>query len=208
MSEDVLRLRILGDPVLAIKAEKITRITNEMRHLADKMIEIMRASNGIGLAGPQVGVSKRIIVLELSLPGPDKEGNLPQISPGEALLIPQMPLTLVNPVITSANTILLEAEEGCLSVPEFYASLFRPTVVNLRAQTLQGETLGIECGGWLARALQHEIDHLDGILFVDRLSKDTLRKNKAKLEKIREQGTQKGFLKRLFSNGHTKEELF
>jgi len=203
-----LRLRIYGDPILSAKAERIAQATNELKDLSARMIDIMRSSNGIGLAGPQVGVSRRIIVLELAMPGPDKDGNLPVISPGEALLIPRMPLGMINPVITSTNTKTLEAEEGCLSVPEFYASLTRPTEVDIRFQAFDGEMLSVHCGGWLARALQHEIDHLNGILFVDKLSKEMLRAHKPKLEKIKKQGSQKGFFNRFFTNGHTKEELF
>lgn len=208
MEAETLRLRIYGDPVLGVKAEKISKVTERILDLGQKMIEIMRTNKGIGLAAPQIGISKRLIVLELSMPGPDKDGVMPKLSPGEMLLVPQMPILLINPVITSANSTLLEAEEGCLSVPDFYASLSRPTEVCLQTLTTSGESLNIQCGGWLARALQHEIDHLDGVLFVDRLSKSCLRDNKIKLEKIKKNALKNGFFKRLFKNEHTKEELF
>jgi peptide deformylase len=162
-----LEIRIWGDPVLRRKADPIpTAPDPELAKLAKAMVATMRSADGVGLAAPQIGKSIRFVVLEVPMPD-----NGPS-SPGEALLLPMMPLALINPEIVPITTGGLDtAEEGCLSVPKLYAKVQRPSKVILKALTLSGERLDIECGGFLARAIQHEIDHLDGVLFPDRLDK-------------------------------------
>lgn len=153
---------IIGDPILTAKSEPVDGITDEIVRLARDMVETVHAAPGVGLAAPQVGVSKRVIVVDLSV-GEDKE----------ALHI------LANPEIVSQEGEAID-EEGCLSVPDIREKVARPYRVVARGLDLEGRPVEIEGEDLLARALCHEIDHLDGILFVDRLSalKRTLIKKK------------------------------
>jgi peptide deformylase len=147
----IYSVRKYPDQVLRKVAEKVTDISDDICKLSEDMIETMRAARGIGLAANQVGVSLRIITLE---------GGIEKESP---------PLVLVNPEIVECD---LEetAEEGCLSLPGFYETFKRAGQVLVKAITLDGKEFSVECGGFLARAFQHEIDHLNGILLVDHLS--------------------------------------
>lgn len=163
-----LRLLVCGHPTLRRRAEPIAAVTPEIRDLAERMTRTMLENEvvGVGLAAPQVGRSLRLIVLGTH----DPERPLPPgASPGEALLGPRMPLALVNPEVVWFSPETEAASEGCLSVPDVAGPVERPKRIILRAGTLDGEILQVECGGLLARCLQHEIDHLDGILFIDRL---------------------------------------
>jgi peptide deformylase len=147
----IYQVRKYPDPVLRQVAEKVAAISDATCKLSEDMIETMRAARGIGLAANQVGVSLRIITLE---------GGIEKESPA---------LVLVNPEIVECS---LEetAEEGCLSLPGFYETVKRAGQVLVKAITLDGKEFSVECSGLLARALQHEIDHLNGILLVDHLS--------------------------------------
>ena len=144
----VLKVRRYGDPVLRRRAEPITAVTDEVRRLADDMIETMYDEVGIGLAAPQVGHSVRLLVVG------DEEGRGVQ--------------ALVNPVITESGG-TVTAEEGCLSLPGIFADVTRAQWVKLEAHDLDGRPLAITARGLRARVFQHEIDHLDGVLFIDRL---------------------------------------
>jgi peptide deformylase len=148
----LLRIHHYPDPVLKQKAALITSFDDELRRLASDMLDTMYAAPGVGLAAPQVGVSQRLIVLDCSA----KEGG------------PQ-PLVAVNPQILAGEGECCE-EEGCLSVPEYYAKVPRQEKVRVRFQDLDGNLRELEADGLWAICFQHEIDHLDGILFVDRLS--------------------------------------
>ena len=141
------------NPILARKAAPVSAVTPEIRELAAGMAEAMYANQGVGLAAPQVGESLRLIVIDLS--GPDKR---------EALM------TLVNPVITAASG-EQEDEEGCLSVRSYRTVVRRAATVTVTAQDLDGNPLTIEADELLAVCLQHEIDHLEGVLFIDRISR-------------------------------------
>ena len=141
-----------GAPELQTKSTSIDRVDEEIKTLAQDMLETMYAAPGIGLAAPQVGVNLRLIVLDLS--GGEETGH-------------QMILT--NPEVTEQEG-TQEAEEGCLSVPGFTALVERPSRVHVIGQDLEGSPLEIDADGLLARALCHEIDHLDGILYLNRLS--------------------------------------
>jgi peptide deformylase len=140
-----------GDPVLARKAETVAEITDEIRVLIDDMIETMYAAPGIGLAAPQVGVSLRVCVIDIS--GGRRGGQV---------------ITLVNPEFVERTGMQLE-EEGCLSVPGYNATVARPERAVVRGLNRDGEEVTIDGTGLLARALQHELDHLDGTLFLNRL---------------------------------------
>jgi peptide deformylase len=165
-----LPLCFYGDPVLSRKAATIPTVTDDIRRLAERMIVTMDENDGIGLAAPQVGVSLRLIVLGIPVPDPEEGQGLTFSSPGEAMLLPRMPLALVNPVLSNCSTELHVQEEGCLSIPDLRGPVTRPRYLDLQATLLDGQTIRTRCGGLLARCLQHEVDHLDGKLFVEYLS--------------------------------------
>jgi peptide deformylase len=164
----LLRISTYGEPVLREKSKPVGEINDEIRELAERMTTTMYENEvrGIGLAAPQVGVNLRLVTIDTSSDDPPA----PNASPGELLLEPRMPLTLINPEITAASQATSVYNEGCLSIPEVAGDVVRPVAVRLKTQLLDGETIDIECGGLLARCLQHEIDHLNGILFVDRMT--------------------------------------
>ncbi|NOY79586.1 MAG: peptide deformylase [Kiritimatiellaeota bacterium] len=168
-----LQVCIYGAPVLRRKSVEVSAITPELREFARRMIATMHRDRGIGLAAPQVGRSIRVIAIHTRS---DDGVFRPNASPGERLLEPLMPVILVNPRVVPITETTGVYEEGCLSVPGIHADVVRPTGVILEAMTLDGESFRIECTGLLARCLQHEIDHLDGVLFVDRISEDDARR--------------------------------
>ncbi len=141
------------DPRLKKKAKPVARVDAEIRRLMDDMLLTMYAAPGIGLAAPQVGVSKRVIVLDIS--GKDQ---------------PAQPMRMANPEIVWASDEDVSYEEGCLSVPEHYADVARPRAVRVRYLDEQNRPRVLEAEGLLATCVQHEMDHLDGILFIDHLS--------------------------------------
>lgn len=147
----VLEIKKYPEAVLKKKALPVEDV-KAVQSLIDDMVETMYAAPGIGLAAPQVGVSRRVVVIDVSV----KEEQVPLI-------------VLINPEIVEADG-LMDAEEGCLSVPEYYAVVKRAERVVVRGFDREGKPVELEASGLLARALQHEIDHLDGVLFVDRLS--------------------------------------
>jgi peptide deformylase len=141
------------DPRLKIKARPVVAVDDDVRRLMDDMLETMRKAIGIGLAAPQVGVAKRVIVLDVA-----RQGEEPQ------------PMMLANPEILWRSTELATFSEGCLSLPEHYADVTRPAAICLRYLDYQNEIREIEVSGLLATCIQHEVDHLDGVLFVDHIS--------------------------------------
>ena len=191
MTKSKLNIKYYGDSVLSVISSKIDIITDEIKKISSEMIEAMHKYDGIGLAAPQIGLSIKLIVVNLSIEHLQSNST---ISPGEALLLPQMPITLVNPEVTSMGTEMSTMEEGCLSVPEVYAPVTRPLTITLKSQMLSGETINIECGGYLARVLLHEIDHLNGKLFIDRLKPEDYIEIKSKLCKLKKRLTKKGLI--------------
>lgn len=184
-----LEILTYGNSVLKKNAEPITEINDDIIKVGAVMINSMIANNGIGLAGPQVGISLRIVTLAIPETKPEDQHQettpgLP-LSPGEAQLLPRMPLVLINPQIISFSPNKCTQEEGCLSVPDVYAEVTRPESVVLHSKFLNGEEITIECGGLLGRAVQHEIDHLDGVLFVDHLGKSVMKKIKDQLRDLK-----------------------
>lgn len=141
------------NPILAQKAQEIEEITPEIRKLAHEMAETMYENRGIGLAAPQVGQCCRLIAVDVS--GPEERSEL---------------MFLVNPVVVSREG-EIEDEEGCLSVVQFRAKVKRAEKVVVKARDLDGNEVEIPAEGLLAVCLQHEIDHLDGVLFIDRISR-------------------------------------
>lgn len=146
----VLKIEMLGSDVLRRKAAEVEGPDPEMETFIDDMFETMYDARGIGLAAPQVGVSKRIIVVDV---------NEPDVKP----------FALLNPRIVESGATPDRAEEGCLSIPGVSAVVERPATVVVEGLDRFGQPVRIEAEGMLARCLQHEIDHLDGVLFIDRL---------------------------------------
>jgi peptide deformylase len=147
----VLQLHLLGSPVLRQRAAPVATVDDAVRRLVDDLFETMRAAKGVGLAANQVGSARRVAVVDVG------EDNPP-------------PLVLINPRIVQASDVTETAEEGCLSIPDMYGEVERPLAVTLEALDRDGRPYRAEVAGFKARAVQHEIDHLDGVLFLDHLS--------------------------------------
>ena len=185
-----ISVHTVGDPVLGRPAAPILTVGPETAQLASEMLEALRLFNGIGIAAPQYGVSLRMVVLDV--PAESVEG-VP--TAGEEALLPRMPLVLINPEILSYSTTLVTHDEGCLSVPDLYAPVTRPGKVVFRSRILDGELLEYECGGLLGRCIQHELDHLEGILFIDRLSPETARETAGEIKQLIRNGAKHDFLR-------------
>lgn len=184
-----------GAPVLKKKAEPVDRIGGNILEIASEMLQAVRVFEGIGLAAPQIGISLKMMAL--SLPTDQEKGAELANSPGEAFLLPRMPMILINPEIVSFCPALGIRDEGCLSVPEIYAPVIRPLSIMLRAITIGGETIECECGGLLGRCIQHEMDHLEGMLFVDRLTADEFEKIKPELKALEKIGKSNDFKRKI-----------
>jgi peptide deformylase len=154
----ILDIRVLGDPILRQDTKLVATVNDDTRRLIDDMFETMHAAKGIGLAAPQVGRTERVAVV-------DVEGG-------------SKPIALVNPEIVSLGSGKDKAEEGCLSIPDIFGDVERPSSVIVRALDRDGRSIEVDATGLLARCLQHEIDHLHGKLFIDYLS---VLKRRAKL---------------------------
>ncbi|TNE36488.1 MAG: peptide deformylase [Alphaproteobacteria bacterium] len=150
----ILPILVAPDPRLKVISEPVVDVTDDIRKLMDDMLETMYDAPGIGLAAVQVGVPKRVIVMDLAREGEDKS-----------------PLFLVNPEIVEASGDLSVYEEGCLSLPTYYEDVERPSKATVTYLDYNGERQTIECEGLLATCIQHEMDHLEGVLFVDHISK-------------------------------------
>jgi peptide deformylase len=163
----ILQILEYGDPILRAKGKRIENIDDRIRELAENMVETMHAANGVGLAAQQVGETLQLTVLDVSLIE-DRPSSLKldgkEVDPKAA-----MPLVLINPEIDLCGETEVGAE-GCLSFPEITGEIERAKSVLVRAQTLEGESIEMEVSGFLARAIQHEGDHLNGILFIDRMN--------------------------------------
>ena len=163
-----------GSDALRKAAEPVVEITDEIRRIADDMLKAMYASDGVGLAAPQVGISKRIITVDEN---PYDSSSKPRV--------------LINPEIVESEG-QLETEEGCLSVPEVRGGVKRAEKITVEALNLDGEKVRIEATELLARVLQHEIDHLNGILFVDRLGRIRHQMIKKQLRKMERETRRQG----------------
>jgi peptide deformylase len=156
----------LGHPALRARAEPVIKADESLIRLADDMLETMHAHDGCGLAANQVGVPRRIVVIDTR--EAKKRPSVLRIGGKSRPVHKHMPMILVNPEIELSGA--REAgSEACLSIPGVHGEVARPAVVKVRALDLDGQTVEFEAEGLLARALQHEVDHLDGILFIDRL---------------------------------------
>ena len=166
-----MEIQIYPQPVLRCKAEPVAEIDQDTIALLDEMVATMRKAEGIGLAAVQVGIARRVIVVD--------------VTAGE-----QGPLRLINPRIVSASDELSAREEGCLSIPGVTAPVKRPARVVVEATDETGSKLTIEAEDLLATCLQHEIDHLDGILFIDHISRLRRRRVLAQYRKLQEESQQ------------------
>jgi peptide deformylase len=182
-----LPIRKYGDPILRTKGKRIEAVDADIRALAENMLETMHAANGIGLAAQQVGRALQLTVLDVSQVE-DRPSALTLNGKPVAELAEAMPLILLNPRLRlSAETDL--GNEGCLSFPEINADIERAISVELEAETLEGETVRIEASGLLSRALQHEVDHLNGILFIDRMSSASKVSHSSRLKRLQKETT-------------------
>mgnify|MGYP001434340617 FL=1 len=143
----------LGSKTLRTEAKRISKVDNQIRHLAKDMLQSMYSAKGIGLAGPQVGISKELLVIDINFEDSAAE-----------------PLILINPEITAFGSTLTTYEEGCLSIPGIYLNVVRPSTIKLKFRDEMGRPRKMNADGLLARCIQHEVDHLKGVLFVDRVT--------------------------------------
>jgi peptide deformylase len=164
MTREIVRY---GAPVLRAKGKRIEQVDDEIRALAADMIETMHAANGVGLAAQQVGEALQLTVVDVSAVE-DRPSTL-RLNGEEKDPRTSMPLILVNPGV-ELHPVTTISLEGCLSFPEITADIERAESITAHAQTLDGEEVTIEASGLLARAIQHEVDHLNGILFIDRMN--------------------------------------
>ena len=173
----VLDIHVIDDPVLRRKAKKAAKVTPELRQLIDDMVETMRDAPGVGLAAPQVGVSERLIVVEYA-----EDDAAEDAPPARKKLY-----VVINPEILWASEEMVEGTEGCLSVPGWLGDVARHDAIAIKGLNRSGQKIKINAEGWLARIFQHEIDHLDGVLYIDRLvSPDTLRRVEPCQEEVEE----------------------
>jgi peptide deformylase len=152
MAAPTTKVRRFGDPVLRKKTAAVAEFDSELKEFIDFMIDTLYEENGLGLAAPQVGDLRKIVIIDLSF-GEEVENTL----------------TLINPEVISAEGECV-MEEGCLSIPKIYEDVTRPEKVRIRYRNPEGDVREIDADGLVARIIQHEMDHLEGILFIDRLS--------------------------------------
>lgn len=177
----ILEIVKYGEPVLRQKGKPVGEITEEVRALAENMIETMREANGVGLAAQQVGVPLLLTVLEVE--ETDERPSTMTVDGKTADLAAWMPMVLVNPVL-ELGAEKVEGTEGCLSFPEITAEIERAAWVKAKGRLLDGREIEFEATGLLARALQHETDHLNGILFIDRMKSATKTVLAGKLKRL------------------------
>lgn len=177
----VLEVVQYGDPILRRKGARIERITPELRQLIADMFETMYAARGIGLAAQQVGHALQLTVIDIR--GVEDRPSTLELNGEPADPCRLMPLVLINPEIEPLGP-SVAGPEGCLSFPEIYAEIVRPDRIEVRALDGEGRPLQFRCGGLLARAVQHEYDHLQGILFIDRMDRRDLERLRPELEAL------------------------
>lgn len=159
---------IYGNPLLRKVCEPVESINQETKDLVSDLIDTLKKAHGLGLAAPQIGVSRRVFILDLS-----------------AIDLTASLTVFINPEIIETSKQEIELEEGCLSFPDLYQKIVRPAVVKVRATDLEGNQFELEADGMTARAILHEYDHLEGILFIDRMSSLTRVLIKGRLKKLK-----------------------
>lgn len=186
MAVDVSKLSIVQypDPALRRAAKPVTEVTSEVRQVAARMIELMREAEGVGLAAPQVGLPWRLFVAEV----PPDEDRSTTSSPVTAT---DGPVVYINPHLSDPRNGIEPCEEGCLSLPDIRGEVFRPPVITISATDLDGNRFTQTGAGLLARCWQHELDHLDGVLIIDRMSQSSRMKVRARVRDLERQATER-----------------
>jgi peptide deformylase len=180
----ILSILQYGDPILRAKGKQIEKIDDHIRELATSMIETMHAANGIGLAAQQVGEALQLTVLDVSQIE-DRPSTL-KLNGKDVAPTESMPLVLINPEIELGGETEI-GTEGCLSFPEINGQIERAESTMARAQNLEGDKIEIVASGLLARAIQHEVDHLNGILFIDRMNSAAKAALSSRLKRLQKQ---------------------
>jgi len=176
-----LRIDLYPTEVLRMKADPVPiedGVDASMRAVAERMIELMRGADGIGLAAPQVGIPVRLFVAHVP-PNPELEAD-----PSGLPISSEKPQVFFNPEIIAFSRDLEPYEEGCLSLPGINGEVNRPSTVTMRATDLDGKTVELEATGLMARCWQHEIDHLDGVLIIDKMTQMARLKNRARIKSM------------------------
>ena len=181
----ILSIFQYGDPILRTKGKQIEKIDNHIRELVANMIETMHAAHGIGLAAQQVGKALQLTVLDVS--EVEDRASTMKLNGKEVDPKTSMPLVLINPEIEVAGGATEIGSEGCLSFPEITGEIERAKSIIVHAQTLEGDKIDIEASGLLARAVQHEVDHLNGILFIDRMNSAAKAALSSRLKRLQKQ---------------------
>lgn len=174
-------IRIFGDPVLRKKATPVGNVTDEIRTLTDRMLGIMCSAEGIGLAAEQIGREEAVFVLDIPAAADCNEQGLPN-NPGV-----RFPEVFINPEIIGRSDRTATSDEGCLSFPKLYVPVTRPAEVVVRYLNRDGKECTLNAKGLLARAIQHELDHLNGVLLIDHMSTMDKLKNGVRLRQIKKQ---------------------
>ena len=170
-----------GTPVLRQKGARIENVSPAVKKLAADMLETMYVYKGVGLAAQQVSVAKQLTVIDVR--GVTDRPSTLELNGRPADVADFMPLVLINPEVKPVGE-PATGPEGCLSFPEIYADITRPGAVDVKAMNLEGKPIDFRCGGLLARVVQHELDHLHGILFIDRMDKKTKDELRPELEDL------------------------
>ncbi len=174
---DTLEIVSYPDPVLRRRAAPIEKVTPEHRAVAARMIELMHEAEGIGLAAPQVGLSWRMFVADVPESDDRSLDDVPMTATRE-------PVIYINPVLSDPSRDIDAYEEGCLSLPDIRGDVLRPVEITITALNLDGETFTQRAHGLLARCWQHEIDHLDGVLILDRMTQKFRIKNRRAIQDL------------------------
>ena len=177
----ILEVVKYGHPVLRQKGAKVEVFDSDVRRLIADMLETMYAAKGVGLAAQQVGQALQITVIDVA--GVADRPSTIEVDGKPAEIADHMPMVLVNPEIKPSGKDVT-GPEGCLSFPEVYAEVMRPEFVEVKALNQKGQPISFRAGGLLSRAVQHEVDHLNAILFIDRMDKKTKEEIRAEIEDI------------------------
>lgn len=177
----VLQVVKYGTPILRQKGARIDEITSTIKKLIADMFETMYAHKGIGLAAQQVGLALQLTVIDVR--GVTDRPSTLELKGQPADVHEFMPLVLINPEVKPVGK-PVAGPEGCLSFPEVFGEITRPDIIDVKALDKEGKSIGFRCGGLLSRAVQHETDHLHGILFIDRMTKEQKQELRAQLDQL------------------------
>lgn len=171
-----------GDPILLTQGEPVTQFDEDLKALFKEMVEAMREAEGIGLAAQQIGEALQFCVVDLSAAEPDFEYTLDGAKPPMDFF---MPIGMCNPRIEILDPAETTYEEGCLSFPDIRGDIDRPDWIRCQYQDIDGAPHVIECDGLLSRCIQHEVDHLNGVLFIDRMKKRVFKKIQVQVNELK-----------------------